>query len=75
MNRINPCAAAVAVLLVVMLAAGTAFCAPSEKAPRAKFVSLKYTFEPVFEGEVVKHDFVVENVGNAPLVIKSIRPD
>jgi hypothetical protein len=49
--------------------------AAMDKAPKAVFPQLKYTFAPVFEGLEIKHDFVVENQGAAPLVIKSIRPD
>jgi len=44
-------------------------------APRAVFPELSYSFGEVFEGNEVKHDFVVENQGNAPLVVKNIRPD
>jgi hypothetical protein len=29
----------------------------------------------VMEGETIRHDFIVENTGSAPLVIKNIRPD
>ena len=44
-------------------------------APRAVFPELNYTFEPVLEGKKIAHDFIVENQGNASLVIKNIRPD
>jgi hypothetical protein len=47
----------------------------AKRAPRAFFPELRYAFEPVLEGEKIKHDFIVENQGNAPLVIKNIRPD
>jgi len=53
----------------------TAIKASLDKAPKAVFPQTKYEFSPVFEGHEIKHDFVVENTGQAPLVIKSIRPD
>ena len=85
---VNRCktAALVAILIaltaVYALAASTS-AAPSDKvikasldkAPKAVFPQTKYQFSPVFEGQEIKHDFVVENRGQAPLVIKSIRPD
>ena len=46
-----------------------------EKAPQAVFPQMRFEFDPVFEGTEIKHDFVVENKGQAPLVIKNIRPD
>jgi len=46
-----------------------------DKAPKAVFPQLKFEFDPVFEGTEIIHDFVVENTGEAPLVIKNIRPD
>ncbi len=46
-----------------------------DKTPKAVFPQLKFEFDPVFEGTEIKHDFVVENTGEAPLVIKNIRPD
>ena len=44
-------------------------------APQAVFSETKFDFDPVFEGEEIAHDFVVENRGQAPLVINKIRPD
>jgi hypothetical protein len=49
--------------------------ASSNTAPKAVFPKLSHSFGEVFEGTKIKHDFVVENQGNAPLVIKNIRPD
>jgi hypothetical protein len=46
-----------------------------KKAPKAVFPQLKFEFDPVFEGTEIMHNFVVENTGEAPLVIKNIRPD
>lgn len=47
----------------------------SAVAPKAVFLKLNHHFGEVFEGAEVKHDFMVENQGSAPLVIKNIRPD
>ncbi len=43
--------------------------------PQAVFSQTKFEFDPVFEGAEITHDFVVENRGQAPLVINKIRPD
>lgn len=42
--------------------------------PRAVVTQMDYTFDPIFEGVQIKHDFVVENRGTAPLVIRNVRP-
>ncbi len=44
-------------------------------APKAAFLQRTHDFGEVFEGAEIKYDFVVENQGDAPLVIKNIRPD
>ncbi|MGD9367066.1 MAG: DUF1573 domain-containing protein [Desulfobacteraceae bacterium] len=49
--------------------------ASNTTAPKAVFPKLSHSFGEVFEGTRIKHDFVIENQGNAPLVIKNIRPD
>jgi hypothetical protein len=43
--------------------------------PQVAFPQTKFEFDSVFEGTEVKHDFVVENKGDAPLIINKIRPD
>jgi hypothetical protein len=54
---------------------------PSEKKsdgkghPRAVVAQKEYQFDTVFEGVQVKHDFVIENRGDAPLMIHNVRPD
>jgi PBP1b-binding outer membrane lipoprotein LpoB len=49
---------------------------PSAKEhPRAVVTQKEHMFDTVFEGVQVKHDFVIENQGAAPLVIKGVRPD
>lgn len=55
--------------------------APSEKKmsetdhPRVVVTQMEYVFDPVFEGTQIKHDFMIENRGTAPLVIENVRPD
>lgn len=44
-------------------------------APKVFLSKRAHNFGEVFEGDEIKYDFVVENKGDAPLVIKSIRPD
>jgi hypothetical protein len=44
-------------------------------APEAVFAQTQFEFAPVFEGAEIKHDFVVENRGEAPLIINKIKPD
>lgn len=46
-----------------------------QSGPQLVFPKPTYTFGEVFEGTEVKYDFIIENHGDAPLVIKSIRPD
>jgi hypothetical protein len=43
--------------------------------PRAVVTQMEYVFDPVFEGAQIKHDFMIENHGTAPLVIQNVRPD
>ncbi len=59
-----------AVAMAVMAATAAA-----ATGPEAVFPAISYKFEPVMEGGKVVHDFVIENHGDAPLVIKNIRPD
>lgn len=47
----------------------------SKTAPKAFFPVKNYSFGELFEGPDVKYDFIVENQGDAPLVIKNIEPD
>lgn len=41
-------------------------------APAAVISELKYTFDPVPAGTEVRHDFVLENHGTAPLKIEKV---
>ena len=42
-------------------------------APKAVLPESIHVFEPVAEGVIVSHDFILENQGGAPLVIESIQ--
>ena len=42
-------------------------------APKAILTESIHVFEPVVEGTVVSHDFILENGGDAPLIIESIK--
>ena len=46
-----------------------------DKVPKAVFPEAKYNFASVYEGVDVKHDFIVENQGEAALLIRRVRPD
>jgi len=48
---------------------------PANSAPRAVFPKLQWEFEPVMEGEEIRHDFIIENQGTAPLLINRVQPD
>ncbi|MDA8141022.1 MAG: DUF1573 domain-containing protein [Desulfobacteraceae bacterium] len=52
--------------------AGTEKEANEAKVPRAFFPEPEYNFDPVMEGTKIKHDFVVENQGQATLVIEGV---
>ncbi len=67
-------------MLMMVLNAWAGAVAPPQSSPdadqhgpQAVFAQTQYKFEPLLEGEDVKHDFVVENKGDAPLVIKDVR--
>jgi hypothetical protein len=47
----------------------------AQRAPEAFFPIKTYDFGDIYEGAEVKYDFIIENRGDAPLVIKNIRPD
>lgn len=42
--------------------------------PKIVVVNQRYEFEAVPEGQEIKHDFIIENHGQAPLNIKNVRP-
>ena len=43
--------------------------------PKAVFSETTYDFNSIQEGAAVKHDFIVENHGNAVLEIQKVQPD
>lgn len=45
------------------------------KTPKAVFPETTYDFDSVTEGTEIKHDFIVENHGQAPLAIERVQPD
>ena len=45
------------------------------QSPEAVFPDTRYEFDPVMEGTKITHDFIIENHGTAPLIIRSVRPD
>ena len=81
----------ISLILLLVIVAGSAFAGSQpdrtgdlssaknktsvETAPQAVFPEVRYTFDPVYEDTEIKHDFIVENQGDAPLIIQSIRPD
>jgi len=44
------------------------------KQPRLVFPEIKHDFGSVMEGVEIKYDFIIENKGDAPLVIHNVRP-
>ena len=44
----------------------------AKKAPKAVLTEQVFTFKPVVEGTTVAHDFILQNKGTTPLVIKKI---
>jgi hypothetical protein len=47
----------------------------SQDQPAVFFPETRHEFDPVMEGVEIKHDFVIENRGRAPLIINNVRPD
>jgi hypothetical protein len=45
------------------------------KEPKIVFPETRYEFGTITEGHEVRHDFIVENQGQAPLIIQRVRPD
>jgi hypothetical protein len=49
--------------------------AEAGKSPKAVFSERTYQFTSTMEGVDIKHDFYIENHGQAPLVIQKVQPD
>jgi hypothetical protein len=46
----------------------------SGNSPKAIAPEMSFTFSPVFENTIIKHNFIVKNMGNAPLEITNVKP-
>jgi hypothetical protein len=44
-----------------------------KQVPKAVLPERIYEFEPVVEGMLVSHNFILQNRGNAPLIIEKIK--
>ncbi|RJQ69993.1 MAG: DUF1573 domain-containing protein [Desulfobacteraceae bacterium] len=70
-----------AVLIVLLIGSGAAArfaradAAAQGNEPRAVFPETRHEFGSVMEGQEVRHDFVVENRGQADLIIQRVQPD
>jgi len=60
-------------ILFFTMFAATAFGAQEDAQPSAFFPTTSYEFSPVLDGTQVVHEFVIQNKGNAPLKIESVR--
>ncbi len=49
--------------------------AASPDVPQAVIQDSNHEFSPVVEGTQVVHDFIVQNKGNAPLIIEKVKTD
>jgi len=65
------------ILLLNILHAGglTAAESPATDSPTVFVAEPSYEFAPVVDGRVVAHDFVIQNRGNAALIIERVKTD
>jgi hypothetical protein len=63
--------------LACMIFAGGVPAAEPQAAPQpSAFVPQpRYEFAPVIDGQSVAHDFIIQNKGNAPLIIERVKTD
>jgi len=65
------------IVFVLFMPFFMAFSFASEKAiqesPSAFFPRDKYKFNAVIDGAEVTHDFIIQNKGDAPLIIKDVK--
>jgi len=63
--------------LVCMLFAGGFTAAESQAtdSPSVFVPEPRYEFAPVVDGREVAHDFVIQNKGDAPLIIERVKTD
>lgn len=45
------------------------------KEPQMIVPETRYDFGTITEGQEIRHDFAIENKGQAPLIIQRVRPD
>ena len=60
-------------ILCVLVSNAFAEKTMEEKTPRAYFPENIFTFEKTLEGNEVTHDFVIENRGDAPLTVETVK--
>ena len=59
-------------VLVAAVAAMAAEAPRADARPLAAVTAPTFTFEPVWDGEVVEHDFIIQNRGTADLLIQKV---
>lgn len=62
-------------LVFMLVTATAALAAGEETAPKAVVEEPNHIFAQVVDGEVVTHDFVIRNQGDAPLLIGRVSSD
>ena len=63
--------------LILVFWAGTVMASEpeqTESVPEIQIEEPTYDFKKVSQGETVRHDFEVRNLGTAPLEIKGVKP-
>ena len=61
-------------LCILFFASNSSGAEKTIKFPSAFLPTLKYEFPPVVEGLPLKHDFIIQNRGSAPLKILKVKP-
>jgi len=64
---------AAAIFLLFLLTPCVFAETPAASAPKAVFPESIHVFEPVVEGTLVSHDFILRNQGDASLIIELIK--
>lgn len=63
-------------LACMFFASGLAAAEPQAASQPSAFVPQpRYKFAPVIDGQSVAHDFIIQNKGNAPLIIERVKTD
>ncbi len=58
----------IAALSFILLTSASLFATPKSSVPQKI-----YKFESVPEGTIIKHKFIIKNIGDEPLIIKNIQ--